>query len=127
MLREARDFHSETLPSMLSWNPRKFWQIVNPSANHPVKLNDDDDNPIPEHLCADILNYAFASALKRDSPSNVCSYHDLNVSFMSHIIISPAGIANIIDGLKFSLPLDFDSINLTLLKGTQHTPSLFFF
>lgn len=63
-------------------------------------LNDDDDNPLPEDVCADIFDNAFASAFPRHPSSNLSSYCDLNFPLIPDIIISSSGIANIIDELE---------------------------
>lgn len=82
---------------MLSSKLHKFLKVVYPSAKHTVIVNDDDDYVILEYLCIDVFNYAFASVLMRDLPTNRSSHQILNFPRTPGIFFSPVDIANIRD------------------------------
>lgn len=110
---------------MLSTNPRKFWQIANPSFQHFINLSDDDDNPLPDNQCEDIFSNAFASVLTYDSSNILPLSHALNYLPMPDITVTTSQIVNIIDVLKVSSSAGLDNINSKVLMSTKHVSALF--
>lgn len=70
--RETSKAKKKILYSHASFHdpPQKFWQIINPSPQDSIKLNDNDNNPAPDHLCGEVFNVALASVFTLDSPIN---------------------------------------------------------
>lgn len=69
-----------------------------------MKLTNDYGNPVREQLNADVFNGAFASVFTRECPITLTTYHRYNYRPMPDTVISPRGIANIIERNCLHLP-----------------------
>lgn len=85
---------------MLSINPPTFWQIANLSFQHPINLSDDDDNPLPGNLRAEIFNNALANVLTCDLSNNLPLFNTLNYPKIYDITGTTSRIVNTTQGLK---------------------------
>lgn len=97
----------------------KLWKIINFSPPHFINLNDDDANPVPESICADIFNSAFASVFPCDSPLRPATSQRYNCPSMPDIIISPCGVANVIEIVKLPSCTGPDDNNSNVVKMTK--------
>lgn len=114
-----RNFCANTLPKMLTENPKKFWNIINPDDKLLIKLMYSDGTPIPIHICASVLNDTF---VKSFSCASISTNPDLPPTFflpMDPIIIDSEGITALIENLKLSSSSGVDGVNSKFLKNTK--------
>lgn len=119
LISVRRHFFTHDLPAMLTNNPRKFWQIINP-ANHPdITLTNAEGSSVPVAECAELFNNAFTSVFTReDLPLPPISVSTSNTS-MSEICISETGILSLLGKLKTTSASDHLGFNNKILKNSS--------
>lgn len=124
LLKSSRGhFFNHDLSSMLTNNPRKFWQVINPS-NHPdVVLTDPTGATVPESKCAQILNNAFSSVFTREDVTSCPNIGTLSEIIMPQINITESGIISLLNNRKVSSASDHVGFNNKLLKSTSQSIS----
>lgn len=118
-MKEKRSFYSQTLPAMLTNNPKKFWSVINPQNSQPLALFDNHNLPIPDDEAAEQLNHFFSSMFTIEPNGNLPSFHPRDYDMMPDITFSQQGIAKLIDSLKLTSSCGADGINAKMLKNTQ--------
>lgn len=118
-----RHFFSHDLSSMLTNNPRKFWQVIIPN-NHPdVMLTDHTGTTISESRCAQVLNDTFSSVFTREDITSCPAIGTLPDIAMPQIIVSESGILSLLNNRKVSSATDHVGFNNKLLKRTSQSIS----
>lgn len=120
-------FFSVTLPSMLTNNPRQFWNVVNCNEKPSVSFFSDVGEPVSLSDCASILNSTFVASFSHDHSSTVPLLLQNDFSPMLPIIFDVAGIIHLVDNLKMSCSAGIDDINSKFLKNTKEYSSIILF
>lgn len=119
-LKEAKNkFHTVTLPSMLTNNPKRFWSIVNKTDKSAISLHDSELTPVPPSQCADLLNETFRQAFSPIGNECLPEYTCQTMLQMDPITFDFDGIVKIIDRLKICSSAGPDDINSKILKNTK--------
>lgn len=117
-------FLSQTLPSMLNNNVRKFWKVINPPHDNSIYLEDASGNSISLSDCAAVLNDTFTKNFSVPSTINAPSVQTYNFPVMSSICIEAPGVAKLIAGLKYHSSPGYDLIDSKFLKNTSSFSSI---
>lgn len=120
-IRNAKhSFYHADLPKILTNNPRKFWQIINPQETRALTLTTETGEEMGDVECADLFNIAFSSVFTNETDPPLpmpCSSSSLP---MPPVTFFPSGILSIIEKIKLSSSAGVDEINSKLLKNTKH-------
>lgn len=110
---------------MITTNPRKFWNVINPQESHDITLTNDNGDSVSDVQCADIFNTAFSSVFTIEPEDTFLSLPSITELAMPAIIFHPNGISCAIDKLKISSSAGTDEINTKFLKNTKDISSKF--
>lgn len=119
LISTRRHFFSHDLPSMLTNNPRKFWQTINPSNKPDITLTDAAGDSIPAAECAEVFNKAFTSVFTREEAFLAPNTMNISNTSMSEIIISETGILSLLTKLKTSSASDHLGFNNKILVNSS--------
>lgn len=111
-------FYTDTLPSLLQSNPRKFWSIVSGTENKAIQLVQ-SNTPISPSQCCSVLNNTFSAAFTGVIPRVVPPFTPTQFMPMDPIVIDSVGIDALIRNLKISSSAGPDCINSKMLKCTE--------
>lgn len=113
------NYQQNTLPSMLTTDPRKFWRSVNPKADDTVNLIDSTGGAISPEKCASVFNTIFSRNFSDDQNIPLPEFSCSEYTTMFPIIIHSTGVENVINKLKCSSSPGCDEITTKFLKATM--------
>lgn len=113
------NYQQNTLASMLTTNPRKFWRSVNPKADDTVNLIDSTGGAISPEKCASVFNTIFSRNFSDDQNIPLPEFSCSEYTTMFPIIIHSTGVENVINKLKCSSSPGCDEITTKFLKATM--------
>lgn len=125
-IRSAKNyFFSETLPHLLTTNPKKFWNVINVRKPKEIVLKTDAGFPVPRELCSTAFNNAFSlsfsdTLINTSPPARAFTFPD-----MEPISIDVDGVYNLIKKAKLSSLAGVDNVNYKFLKSTVAYSSAF--
>ncbi|KAM7303245.1 reverse transcriptase family protein [Ixodes scapularis] len=118
------NFFSIKLPSMLTNNPKQFWNLVNPADKHLIQLKNSGGEVISGEDCAMTFNESFISVFSDFLGANHPVLPSSDFLPMLPIVFDPPGIVKIIENLKLSSASGVDEINAKFLKNTKMYSSI---
>lgn len=118
-------FFSDTLPSLLQSNPRKFWCLVNGPKNKNIDLCDELGLAIASDRCCEALQDVFKKSFSVDNSNHLPIQADPGYPRMEPIIIDQLGLFHLILKMKASAP-GIDGIAPQFLKQTATYCSVIF-
>lgn len=126
-IKQAKNkFFFNDLPSILSSNPRKFWNLVSPKDNNSaIQLRTDNGDPIPERDIPTVFNEYFSSIFTNECLKTVPTLPEQLYETMPPISVCSTGIQSLIAKLKLSSSAGSDNINSKILKNTASISSEF--
>lgn len=118
-------FFSDTLPSLLQSNPRKFWCIVDGPKSKNIDLCDELGLAIASDRCCEALQEVFKNSFSVDNSNHLPVQADPGYPRMEPIIIDQLGLFHLILKMKASAP-GIDGIAPQFLKQTAIYCSVIF-
>lgn len=112
-------FFSQTLPSLLETDLRKFWRVVNGNERKPIELTTDSELVVPRESCCVVLNSVFSSSFVNITSPALPDIPVHDFFPMDPIVFDWAGICKLIQNMKISSSPGDDGINSKFLKNTE--------
>lgn len=112
-------FYRDTLPTLLTQNVKKFWNVVNGSKRNSVSLTDDDGVAYVASECCNVLNEVFSKSFSQFCCVRLPNFDGSQFPPMDPVHIDWVGVKHIIHGLKLSSSCGVDDINSKFLKNTE--------
>lgn len=97
-----RTFFHNTLPSLLSTDPSKFWRVFKKSTGSDICLKTDAGSLVPRNECCAHLNDTFSLSFTDTSSTTLPCFRNFLHPRMDSIIIDWEGIAKLINNAKVS-------------------------
>lgn len=117
-------YFNVTLPSLLTSNPKQFWNVINRNEKSSISLFSSSGNAVPFSECALVLNSAFVASFSDVNVSSLPPFQHTGFVPMYPVAIDACGIVNVIDNLKISCSAGVDDINSKFLKSTKEYSSI---
>lgn len=112
-------FYHDTLPTLLTQDVKKFWNLVNGSKRNSVYLTDDDGVAYAVSECCNVLNDVFSKSFLQLHCARLPNFDGSQFPPMDPVHIDWVGVKHIIHGLKLSSSAGVDDINSKFLKNTE--------
>lgn len=118
-------FFTSDLASILSHNPRRFWQVINPDELRMIALASDTGEVASDADSADLFNSAFSSVFTVESDVPCFPLAEITASCMPPLNFFIDGIVSLIQNSKATTSSGIDDINMKLLKNTMHVSAMY--